>query len=209
MLFDFLQSHYRPNEPIFLSDIQIEGMSATSIRAQIKKLTDNGLLKRFDTGIYFIPKKSIFRSDAQMSTDQVIEQKYLLEKEIRCGYFSGLMFANQLGLTTQVPMFYEVVSNKATTEYRETTLAKSRIILRKPRAPITEQNCAVLQFLDLLKDIDQYAEVDQRMCSGLLVQYMNNTGITFPQMEKYLPLYPDKIFRNMYEAGVLYGISPQ
>lgn len=209
MLYDFLQSRYQPNEPIFLSDIQIEGVSATSIRAQIKKLTDNGLLKRFDTGIYFIPKKSIFRSGAQMSTDQVIEQKYLREKKSRCGYLSGLMFANQLGLTTQVPMVFEVVSNKATTEYRETTLAKSRIILRKPRAPITEQNFAVLQFLDLLKDIDQYAEVDQSMCTGLLTQYMKNAGITFSQMEKYLPLYPDKVFKNMYETRLLYGISPQ
>ena len=209
MLYDFLLSRYQPNEPIFLSDLQISDMSDASIRTQLKKLTDAGLLKRFDTGIYFIPKKSIFRSGAQMSTDKVIEQKYLQEKETRCGYLSGLMFANQLGLTTQVPMVFEVVSNKATTEYRETTLAKSRIILRKPRAPITEQNCTVLQFLDLLKDIDQYTEVDSSKCTDLLIRYMKDAGITFPQMEKYLPLYPDTLFKNMYETRLLYGVSPQ
>lgn len=209
MLYQFLQSRYQPNEPIFLSDIQIDDMSDSSIRAQIKKLTDNGQLKRFDTGIYFIPKKSIFRSGAQMSTDLVIQQKYMRDQQTRCGYLSGLMFANQLGLTTQVSMVFEVVSNKATTEYRETTLAKSRVILRKPRAPITEQNCAVLQFLDLMKDIDQYTEVDANTCNALLTQYMKRTGITFPQMEKYLPLYPDKVFKNMYETRLLYGISPQ
>lgn len=61
------------------------------------------------------------------------------------------MFFNQMGLTTQVPMMYEVVSNKATNDYRETSLAKSRVIVRKPKVPVTEKNYKDLQFLDIYK----------------------------------------------------------
>ena len=53
----------------------------------------------------------------------------------------GFFFANQLGLTTQVPGVYEVYTNKATTEYRETQLANLRVILRKPYCVIDEKKC--------------------------------------------------------------------
>ena len=105
---------YKPNEPIFLADLRIEGMSRANLRQQIKKLTDAGKVKRFDNGVYFLPKKTIFKSGSQLPPEKVLECKYLRDKDKRCGYMSGLMFFNQMGLTTQVPMLYEVVSNKAT-----------------------------------------------------------------------------------------------
>ena len=58
-------------------------------------------------GIYFLPKKTIFKSGSQLAPEKVLECKYLRDKDERCGYVSGLMFFNQMGLTTQVPMMYE------------------------------------------------------------------------------------------------------
>ena len=140
-LYEYLLDNYKENEPIFLVDLQVDGMTRTNVRQQIKKLTDTGKVKRFDNGIYFLPKKTIFKSDSQLAPEKVLECKYLRDKDERCGYVSGLMFFNQMGLTTQVPMMYEVVSNKATNDYRETSLAKSRVIVRKPKVPVTEKNC--------------------------------------------------------------------
>ena len=37
--------------------------------------------------------------------------------------------------------------------------------------------------------------------------YMNKSGIKFSDLEGFLSLYPDKIYRNMYKVGVLNGIS--
>lgn len=136
----YLLDNYKENEPIFLADLQVDGMTRTNVRQQIKKLTDTGKVKRFDNGIYFLPKKTIFKSGSQLAPEKVLECKYLRDKDERCGYVSGLMFFNQMGLTTQVPMMYEVVSNKATNDYRETSLAKSRVIVRKPKVPVTEKN---------------------------------------------------------------------
>ena len=159
-LYEFLKNKYAANEPIFLAEIKIPDKSDASIRQQIKKLTEDGRLKRFDTGIYYLPQKSLFRSGSTLSVDDVIRRKYLMDGTSRCGYLGGILFANQLGLTTQVPGVYEVYSNKATTDYRETQLASLRIILRKPYVKVDDENAAVLQLLDLLKEIMEVSEVE-------------------------------------------------
>lgn len=61
-VYEFLKSNFKENEPILLAEIMIPGMNDVTIRQQLKKLTTKGLIKRFDTGIYYIPRKSIFKS---------------------------------------------------------------------------------------------------------------------------------------------------
>lgn len=209
VLYKYLSSNYPPNTPILLSDIKIEGMSNVNLRQQIKKLTDAGQLKRFDSGVYFIPGKSIFRSGARLSCDLVIEKKYLLENGEPCGYISGLLFANQMRLTSQVPMQYEVVTNKATTDRRETMLSKIKIVLRRPKVPVTKDNLNALQFLDLIRDIDMFAEVSDSEAKAIIQDYMKKAGIDFSSIEPYLKFYPDKVYRNLYQTGVLNGTSAQ
>jgi len=206
-VYDCLRKEYADNEPIFLSDIRIPGMKDVAIRQQLKKLTTDGRLKRFDTGIYFIPGKSMFRSGSMLSFDDVIKKKYLMDGTKQCGYVSGLLFANQLGITSQVPMIYEVCTNKATTEYRETQLANLRVILRKPRVKIDETNAATLQFLDLLKEVVDIAEIDGGELTSHLLDYMKKKKIGFESMKQYLPYYPERIYKNMFEVGLLNGVS--
>lgn len=207
VLYEYLRKTYGENEPIFVADIAYADMTENNIRQQVKKLTDAGLLKRYDTGIYFIPKKSIFKSGTQLSMNKVIEKKYLQDENKRCGYISGIAFANQLGITTQVSMACEVVTNKATNERREITLANSRVIVRRPRVPVDEKNYRLLQFLDLMKDIDYFAEITGGELNKCLCAYMKANSIRFADLEKYLGYYPDKIYRNLFETRLLYGIS--
>ena len=204
-LYEYLLDNYKENEPIFLVDIQIDGMTRTNVRQQIKKLADTGKVKRFDNGIYFLPKKTFFKSGSQLAPEKVLECKYLRDKDKRCGYVSGLMFFNQMGLTTQIPMMYEVVSNKATNDYRETSLAKSRVIVRKPKVPVTEKNYKVLQFLDMLKDVDLYSEVTGKQLQDRLYCYMDDANLSISEMEPYFSYYPDKQYKNLVETRVIYN----
>lgn len=204
-LYEYLLDNYKENEPIFLADLQVDGMTRTNVRQQIKKLTDTGKVKRFDNGIYFLPKKTIFKSGSQLAPEKVLECKYLRDKDELCGYVSGLMFFNQMGLTTQVPMMYEVVSNKATNDYRETSLAKSRVIVRKPKVPVTEKNYKALQFLDMLKDVDVYSEVTGKPLQDRLYRYMDDANLSISEMEPYFAYYPDKLYKNLVETRVIYN----
>ena len=206
-VYRYIENNYQLNEPIFLSELNIPGMKAVSVRQQLKKLTESGRLKRFDTGIYYIPKKSMFRSGSTLSVDEVIRRKYLTDGENCCGYVGGILFANQLGMTTQVPRAYEIYTNKATTEYRETKLANLRVILRKPYCAIDEKNEVMLQFLDLLKEIVDISEVDGEELTNRLISYMKKKSIGFENMRQFLPYYPERIYKNMYEVGLLNGVS--
>ena len=203
-LYEYLLDNYKENEPIFLADLQVDGMTRTNVRQQIKKLTDTGKVKRFDNGIYFLPQKTIFKSGSQLAPEKVLECKYLRDKDESCGYVSGLMFFNQMGLTTQVPMMYEVVSNKATNDYRETSLAKSRVIVRKPKVPVTEKNYKALHFLDMLEDVDVYSEVTGKPLQDRLYRYMDDANLSISEMEPYFAYYPDKLYKNLVETRVIY-----
>ena len=206
IVYEYLRERYADNE-IFLSDICIPDMKDVSVRQQLKKLTTDGRLKRFDTGIYYFPKKSMFRSGSMLPVEEVIKKKYLMDGAGRCGYVGGMLFANQIGITTQVPMVYEVYTNKATTDYRETRLANLRVILRKPYVAIDDQNANTLQFLDLLKEVVDISEVDGAELTDRLVDYMKKKKIGFESMRKYLSYYPERIYKNMYEVGLLNGVS--
>ena len=206
-VYSYLQEKYIQNEPILLSEINIPGLKPVSLRQQLKKLTEDGRLKRFDTGIYYLPKKSMFHFGSMLSPDEVIRKKYLMDGESSCGYLSGLMFANQLGLTTQVPMAYEVYTNKATTDYRDTTLGSLRVIIRRPYIEVNDSNVSALQFLDLLKEVSDISELDREELTERLTGYMKISGLSFDTLQQYFPYYPDKIYRNMYEVGLLNRVA--
>lgn len=206
-VYEYIENKYKPNEPIFLAELDIPDMKPVSVRQQMKKLTEEGRLKRFDAGIYYIPKKSMFRSGSTLSIDEVIRKKYLQDGVNRCGYVGGILFANQLGLTTQVPALYEVYTNKATTEYRETKLANLRVILRKPYCEIDTENAETLQLLDLIKEVVDISEVGGEELTKRLLGYMKKKNIGFESMKPFLPYYPDRIYKNMYEVGLLNGVS--
>lgn len=124
-----------------------------------------------------IPKKSMFRSGSILSVDEVVRKKYLQDGINCCGYMGGILFANQLGLTTQVPALYEVYTNKATTEYRETRLANLCVILRTPYCEIDAENAEILQFLDLIKEVVDISEVDGEELTNRLLGYMKKKNI--------------------------------
>ena len=107
-------------------------------------------------------------------------------------------------IKSTIPVGYEVVSNKATNDYRETSLAKSRVIVRKPKVPVTEKNYKALQFLDMLKDVDVYSEVTGKPLQERLYRYMDDAHLSISEMEPYFAYYPDKLYKNLVETRVIY-----
>ena len=159
MLYEYIIDNYVPNEVILASELKACGKSDAAIRRELKKLTDAGKIRRYDQGIYYLPKMTIFGVEAAPNSNAIVEKKYLKANDEYIGYISGIGLANSLGLTTQAAAVIEIVSNKATRDYRETKLGQIGIILRKPKVLITTENAKVLQFLDLIKDINTYLEI--------------------------------------------------
>lgn len=204
MLYEYLKENYTLGEPIFANDISIPNMKEENIRYHLKKLTDDGILSRFEAGVYYFPKTNILGEKISLSPDTVVLHKYIMRRGKRVGYYSGYTLANRMGLSTQVPFTEEITSNYAPAPVREITVKNRKYILRRPAVEITEENVKVLQFLDCLKDVDKCAEEEIDVCGQILTRYARENEITKAMIDRVIAYYPVKIYKAIYETGVEY-----
>ena len=81
------------------------------------------------------------------------------------------------------------------------------MIIRRPYVEVDDKNARVLQFLDLMKEVSDISELDGTELTDRLLGYMKANDMGFDTMKPYLPYYPDRIYRNMYEVGLLNGVA--
>ena len=204
MLYEYLLENYKANEPIFVSDIQMP-VTDGNLRQMFKTLCDTGKIKRFDTGIYYIPKASVLKGGVPLAADEVAVAKYIIRKGKVDGFYSGYTFANQLGISTQVPYVKEIVSNNASTRVKEVNVRNKKILLRRARTEITNENYVVLQLLELLKDLEQYYDISFENVCERLKKYVLTENIKKADIDKYIGDFPDKVYKNIYRTG-LYNV---
>ena len=201
MVYDYIIENYKNGEAIFLSELP--GESKDYLRQEMKKLVDEGKLERLYNGVYYLSYVTILGTKGKISVDKYIEKKYLETDGKASGYITGLQMANKYGFTTQNPACYEVCSNEASTKQRKQEIDGNTIVVYKPVADINEENKAALQFLDLMLVIDKYSEISGTELVNKLKKYVETVGIDFSIVKKYLPLYPDRVYRNIYEGGLM------
>ena len=71
----YLMENYGYNEPIFLNDLIVEGLSENAVRQSVKRLVANGFLERYDNGIYYIPKRGGLLGKSYLDPFLVIMRK--------------------------------------------------------------------------------------------------------------------------------------
>lgn len=201
MLLEYLQKNYKVNEPIFVSDIDLP-VTDTNLRQMFKVLCDNGQIYRYDIGIYYMKGKSRLSGGVSLSAGEVARYKYISRNNRIDGYYSGYTFANQLGLITQVPYTIEIVSNQASAKCREVRVKNQKIMLRKPRTEITNENHSVLQLLDLLKDLERYVDDDMSVAAERIAAYIKKMEIRRTEIDKYIVLFPDRVYKYIYETRI-------
>lgn len=200
-LYDYIKENYELDEPIFLSELP--GKSSEAVRQEMKKLVDEGKLSRLYNGVYFQNYKTILGTDGKPSVEKFIDKKFLNANGKPSGYITGLGLFNDYGFTSQVPTVIEVSSNKATTKQRKMKIGERNIIVYKPMAEINEDNLSSLRFLDLMEMIDKYTEFNEEITKKKLDSFVKETNVDFEKVKEYLPLCPDKVYRNMYEWGMM------
>ena len=201
MIYQYIEKNYQKGEPIFLSELP--GESKDYLRQEMKKLVDDGRLERLYNGVYYLSYVTILGTKGRVSVDRFIEKKYLNAEGKVSGYVTGLSLANKYGFTTQNPAAYEVCSNEATTKQRKQTIDGNAIIVYKPMTTITEKNKSSLQFLDLMSVIDKYSEVTGRERIERLKRFAELIRVDFSVVKDLLPLCSDRVYRNIYEGGLM------
>ena len=201
MLYDYILKNYEKDEPIFLSELP--GDSRDYVRQEMKKLVDDGKLERLFNGVYYLSYTTILGTKGKMSIDKYVDKKFIKSNGRVTGYITGIQLANMYGFTTQTPACIEVCSNEATTKQRKLCIDGRNLIVYKPITEITKENQTALQFLDLMTTIDKYSEISGNLLRMKLKEFVNILKVDFSIVKRYIALFPDRVYRNIYQGGLM------
>ena len=201
MLYDYILKNYEKDEPIFL--YELPGDSRDYIRQEMKKLVDDGKLERLFNGVYYLSYTTILGTKGKMSIDKYVDKKFIKSNGRVTGYITGIQLANMYGFTTQTPACIEVCSNEATTKQRKLCIDGRNLIVYKPITEITKENQTALQFLDLMTTIDKYSEISGNLLRMKLKEFVNILNVDFSIVKRYIALFPDRVYRNIYQGGLM------
>ncbi len=200
ILIDYLLNKYGTNKPILTEELSIPEISYDNLRKQLSRYNSQGIIEKYSQGVYYIPKETIL-GKSTLSINDVIYRKYISDDNEIYGYFSGLSFYNKLGITTQVPFVYEIVTNKEKSRVRKITLKNKKIILRKPYATINRNNYLEAQFLEFINNAN-INDINDNI--DTLKKYIKDKNLNKNIILDLITNYPSKTSKRLIESRLLY-----
>jgi hypothetical protein len=200
ILIDYLLKKYGTNKPILTEELVVPEISYDNLRKQLSRYNSQGIIEKYSQGVYYIPKETIL-GKSTLSINDVIYRKYISDDNEIYGYFSGLSFYNKLGITTQVPFVYEIVTNKEKSRVRKITLKNKKIILRKPYATINRNNYLEAQFLEFINNAN-INDINDNI--DILKKYIKDNNLNKNIILDLITNYPSKTSKRLIESRLLY-----
>lgn len=207
MLKTYLMENYGYEEPIFLNELSVDGLSQNAMRQSVKRLTASGFLKRYDSGIYYIPVSGGLLGKSYLDPSMVIMRKYVENRSEKYGYVTGLSFANQLGLTTQMPAVIEIVTNREATNGRTVTVGNQKVRVKRSAVTVSESNVELLQLLDGVSQVEKYTELTIKETIDKLISYMRKKQFTKRQLSEVTSALTEATAKKMIEWGIIYEFA--
>ena len=201
MLYNYIKEQYKEAEPIFLADLLIKNITESELNQQLKEFFEKGSLQKYDEEVYFIPKKSKLNLAVGPNADVVARYRFISKGDNVDGFYAGNTFANQIGISVQVPYVIEIVSNNVSDD-GEVLIGNRRFVVRKPVVPITKENVHVLQMLELLAKLDTYLDCSYEEAKEKFAEYISVCGITKSDVELFIKEYPPSALEYYYELGL-------
>jgi hypothetical protein len=143
-------------QPILLEDIKIPPKYANARNVAVHRFEKEGKIRFYKNGIYYKPKVTIF-GELGVDEEQIVEKLYLKDRKRTIGYVTGPRLWNFWGITTQVPNRVWIATNRA---HRNKEIDNYNVKLIKPKVTVDENNYKILQFLDVIDQVDQIQDLD-------------------------------------------------
>ena len=138
---------------------------------------------------------------------KVIMRKYVQSTTETYGYFAGATFANQIGLTTQMPAMLEIITSKESTKGRTVTVGSQAIRLKRPATIITSENAALLQLLDAVSQAEKYSELSALETGMLLRNYAKQQNYSKELLSSVLSGITGPTAKKLIEWEIIYEFT--
>ncbi len=210
MLIERLKTRFDIDEPIFTNEI-LEIMQDYS-RQRVYQLIDEAIKKetlvRFDTGIYYLPTETEFGRSV-LTVNDVVNRKYVKYKGETFGIYGRFVIELNFLVSYQVPNVIEVITNNESRKMREIEIRGRKVILRKSRLPITNENEGAYTLMELFNNIDMRQYYEEKMIRDSVSEYIRKKQITRSDILSLADAFPAKAMKNLATSGVLYEIAQQ
>lgn len=210
MLITRLKDTFGCDVPIFTEDI-LECMSDYS-RQRVYQLISAAIeekkLVRFDTGIYYLPTNTEFGTSV-ITVNEVINKKYIKDKDKTFGIYGKFVIDLNFLVSYQVPNVIEVITNNESRKIREIQIRGRKVVLRKSRLPITNENEGAYTLLELFTNLDIRQYFEEKQIRDSISNYIIEKQIKRSDILSIGNAFPAKAMKNIAMSGVLYEIAQQ
>jgi len=146
-------------------------MAVNMAMSRLEKIRTD--LFRFQNGVYYRSKETVF-GYFPLNPSAVIQKKYIADGEETIGYETGPSLLNKVGLTTLVPAYCFVATNRYMGR-RSVKDENVKAIVTKPIAQVTKDNHLYLQTLELILSLNK---------KGISVQADNPYEIIYEHIKR-------------------------
>ena len=140
-----------PGELITYANFDVEEASFGALAAALSRLARQGVISRYSKGYYYKPKESLFGT-LKPSEEEVIA-KLLKKDKAKAAYEGGMGLYNRLGLTTQVPASFTLVTPAARKKAakRSASVGTTKVEIIESPIDFQEEDIDKLELLDAIR----------------------------------------------------------
>lgn len=210
MLVERLKTRFELNEPIFTNEILevMQDYSRPRVYQLIGEAEKKGELVRYDNGIYYMPKQTEFGRSVP-TVNSVVNKKYIRDKGDTFGIYGRYVIDLNFLVSYQVPNVIEVITNNESRKVREIEIRGRKVILRKSRLPITNENEAAYTLMELFNNIDMKQYQEELQIRDSVFEYIREKNITRSGILSLANAFPARAMKNIAISGVLYEVTQQ
>lgn len=189
-----LKLRYGYDTPILLKDLSVNKEDNSSIRKILSDAVRHNKISRAMEGVYYFSTETPWGTKSVLLSAAVAYSMYIRDNN---GYYTGMSFENDMGLSSQVPNIRELITNNTASRKRTVSICNNKYIIRKPRTKITAGNISIMPWLDYIT----YAS-DRELCKNhdrireILVADIDLT-------KELLSFYPSKTSKKIIQEGLL------
>ena len=204
MFVERIKKEFTSGKPIFIEDILIlfPEFTRAYIFRLLKKAITSGELIRFSRGVYCIPKKTII-GNSTITSNMVVNSKYITDGESTFGIYSGLALLNQFSISSQIPNVVEIVTNNESTRKRTIEIDGMEYIIRKSRFEITNDNYCYYTVLQLFSELGDNTLSD--FSRKNIKEYINEKQIDCNKLIKCASFFPAQVLKKLMLSGIING----
>ena len=148
-------AQFEPGQVFSYSDLPSYSKAPSATVKALSRLTQEGDVKRLSKGLFYRPKQGLF-GELKPSDAELLKSILFKDGQLK-GYITGTALFNTLGLTTQVPRTITVAVGGGR-QAKDFGTLKAKLV--KSRAPIKPSNVELLQYLDVLGNINEIPDTN-------------------------------------------------